>query len=573
MSNNEVRTFDGFGNNLDNPEWGAANQRLLRRGSEFDNRAGGVYQRPSSSEPSAYAYNDGVEDLARGLSTNPRVISNLLCKEISVERDPDLTDMMWAWGQYLDHEIDVTRGQESAAEAESADILVPGNDPEPTAQGGSIPFGRSSFDPHSGTGTDNPREQRNDISAYIDASNVYGSDANRALALRALDGMGKMKTSSTNLLPLNTTGLPNDLPPDRSNPETFFVSGDTRVNETAVLTAMHTLFMREHNRVCDEIAAASPVGLPPTSDPVARDECLYQCARRYVSALEQVVTYEEFLPALLGPPRTRRPFPFPFPFPFPGSFRVSIGVQPYTGYKSRVNAGIDNVFSTACYRLGHSMLSETVKTPNLGTDDSSLRDLFFSPSMVQHMQTNGIEAFLEGLPQQKMRKINTRIVESVRSFLFGPPTAQGLLDLGALNIQRGRDHGLPDYNSCRKLFGLRRYTSFEAMTGNDLNLAAALSQAYDGNINLIDPWIGGLAEKPSGQARVGQFIGLVLRDQFERLRDGDRFWYENDDAFDEPCMQVLGTVNDLRATRLSDVVRRNTSLTGSRVPDDMFRGI
>lgn len=571
MSNEEVRTYDGFGNNIDNPEWGAANQRLLRRGSEFDNRAGGVYQRPTSSEPSGFAYNDGVEDLARGLSTNPRVISNLLCKEASIERDPDLTDMMWAWGQYLDHEIDVTRGQESPADGEAADILVPGNDPEPTAQGGAISFGRSAFDSHSGTGPDNPREQRNDISAYIDASNVYGSDANRSLALRALDGTGKMKTSSANLLPLNTMGLPNDLPPDRPNPDTYFVSGDTRVNETAVLTAMHTLFIREHNRVCGEIATANPAGLPPTSDPVARDECLYQCARRYVAALEQVITYEEFLPALLGPPRRLRPFPFPFGWL--KRFLSDIGIQPYTGYKSKVNAGIDNVFSTACYRLGHSMLSETVKTPNLGTGDTTLREMFFSSSMVQYMQTNGIEAFLEGLSQQKMRKINTRIVESVRSFLFGPPTAQGLLDLAALNIQRGRDHGLPDYNTCRKLYGLQPYASFEDMTGNDLNLAAAMSQAYGGNVNLVDPWIGGLTEKPKGQARVGLFIGMVLRDQFERLRDGDRFWYENDDAFNEPCMQVMGTVDNLRQTRLSDVIRRNTTLTGSRVPDDMFRGV
>ena len=105
-------------------------------------------------------------------------------------------------------------------------------------------FNRSLYDPDTGTGLDNPRQQINEISAWIDASNVYGSDLERATALRTLDGTGRLKTSAGNLLPFNTEGFANA---GGSGP-TLFLAGDVRANEQIGLTAMHVLFMREHNR-------------------------------------------------------------------------------------------------------------------------------------------------------------------------------------------------------------------------------------------------------------------------------------------------------------------------------------
>jgi peroxidase len=541
----EVQTYDGWGNNIENPEWGAADQKLLRRGSEIPDRFG-EWHRPRFGrprEPEGYAYNDGVASLARGSSTNPRVISNLLCKETGAPvLDPDMNDTVWAWGQYLDHEIDITPEGEGD-EAETANILIPSNDGT-LAAGGEIQFTRSAFDPYSSTDEDNPREQRNNISSYVDATNVYGNSANRVMALRALDGTGKLKTGANNLLPFNTDELPNAAPAG-ADPKTFFVSGDIRANETAVLASMHTLFMREHNRLCDEIANNAGATLP--ADPIARDEHIFQAARRVVSAIEQSITYNEFLPALLGAEGTTR-----------------VSLDPYYGYRRRANAGIDTLFSTACFRLGHSMLSETVQTPGANSGTTDLKDMFFQPDL---LTSNGIEPYLGGLASQNMRKIDTRVVEAVRSFLFGPPTNAGLLDLAALNIQRGRDHGLPDYNTCRDLFDLRRRETFEDITGGDAALAAVLSQAYGGNINIIDPWIGGLAEPHVPGAHVGRFIGTVLHDQFTRARSGDRFWYERDPFFNTPTLQAIVTVNDIRNTKLGDVVNRNTSLT---VPANMF---
>lgn len=127
----------------------------------------------------------------------------------------------------------------------------------------------------------------NQITHFIDASNVYGSDDVRAAALRTNDGTGRLLVSAGDLLPFNSPGLPNA---GGTGPE-LFLAGDVRANEQVGLTAMHALFVREHNRLAAEIAGSSPE---------LTGEEIYQEARRFVGALMQSITYNEFLPALLG---------------------------------------------------------------------------------------------------------------------------------------------------------------------------------------------------------------------------------------------------------------------------------
>jgi hypothetical protein len=119
---------------------------------------------------------------------------------------------------------------------------------------------------------------------------IYGSDEARALALRTLGGDGKLKTSSGNLLPLNTFGLDNGTG-GSVDPTKFYVAGDLRANDEIGLTAVHTLMMREHNRLAEQIAIVNPSW---------DDEAIYQRARKLVGAEIQVITFNEFLPALLG---------------------------------------------------------------------------------------------------------------------------------------------------------------------------------------------------------------------------------------------------------------------------------
>ena len=275
-----------------------------------------------------------------------------------------------------------------------------------------------------------------------------------------------------------------------------FLAGDERVNENAALIAMHTLFVREHNRLCDELKRKKFRNLD--------DERLYQLARRYVAGMVQAITYNEYLPALLGPKAVRR----------------------YSGYKKKVDPSVSNVFSNAAFRFGHTTVSETLlRLDNdanvIPAGNLALKDAFFNPSLVNSYEDIGY--LLKGQSAQVMQEIDTKVISGLRNFLFGAPGAGGL-DLFSINLQRGRGHGLPDYNTFRAAFGLSTRTSFNQIT-SDTELATNLNNLC-GSVDELDVWIGILAEDHAEGASIGELGVAIIADQFTRLRDADRFWYK-----------------------------------------------
>jgi peroxidase len=497
----EIRTIDGLGNNTERPEWGSSGVPFLRL-------AGNDYA-------------DGLSVPSGATRLSPREISNLCAaQETSIPNNQNASDYVWQWGQFLDHDIDETP---VAAPAEEFDIRVPAGDPyfDPNSTGTqTISLDRSSYETINGV-----RQQVNEITAFIDASNVYGSDDERADALRTFDGTGRLRTSAGGLLPFNDLGLENA----PANSPNFFLAGDIRANEQVGLTAMHTLFVREHNFWADEFA---------TSRPDANGDDLYEFARAIVIAEMQAITVREFLPVLLGPD------------PLP----------PYQGYRSDLNPGIANCFATASYRVGHSMLSEMLlrldrNGSEIDAGHLALSEAFFNP---QWIIADGIAPVLRGLAAQPAQAVDTYVIDAVRNFLFGQPGAGGF-DLPALNIQRGRDHGIPDLNSLRRAYGLQPYTTF-AEINPDPQVIENLSLAYAG-VDEIDAWVGGLAEPPVRGGMVGQTWSAILRDQFTRLRDGDRFWYA---VYLPPELRDL-----VEAQTLDRIIRRNTPI-GNELPSDVF---
>jgi peroxidase len=502
----EARAIDGSGNNVANPAWGAAGTNLLRL--------------------TAVEYGDGVSTPAGASRSNARVISNSLSAQSAPAPSSNReSDFAWQWGQFVDHDIDLA---EIADPKEPFDIPVPQGDPylDPAGTGTQvIELDRSAWDPATGTNGANPRQQPNFVTAFIDASNVYGSDAIRADALRLLDGSGKLETSAGDLPPFNDEGLPNA----GGFSQLLFLAGDIRANEQLALTSMHTLFIREHNRLCDKMIV---------EEPTLSGEELYQRARAIVGAEMQVITYKEFLPVLLGPN----------------------ALPPYAGYDPQVNPGIANVFATAGYRMGHSMLPEELMRLDqygfpIPQGNVRLKNAFFAPDKL--INEGGIDPLLRGLAFQTTQRIDLLVTDAVRNFLFGHGGAG--LDLAALNIQRGRDHGLPDYNQARVDYGLAPVTSF-AEIGSDPAVHAALASLYP-SVGEVDAWVGGLAEDPVPGAMVGELVRAILVDQFERLRDGDRFWYQNTFSGD--------LLAEIESTRLGGVVRRNTSI-GEELQSNVF---
>lgn len=502
-----TRSIDGTNNNILSPDMNSTDTQLVRM-ADAD-------------------YADGVSALAGAGRPSPRLISNtVLAQAVSTQTAILASDYLWQWGQFLDHDVDLTDGVQPA---EPANIAMPAGDVQfdPNNAGDVVmSFNRSIYDKATGLGADNPRQQLNEITGWIDASNVYGSDDERAAALRTLDGSGKLKTSEGNLLPFNTVGLSNAGGPS----DTLFLAGDVRANEQVGLTAMHTLFMREHNRIATRIARRRPN--------LSGDE-IYQRARRRVAAQMQVITYQEFLPVLLGPD----------------------ALTEYGGYNPDVDASIRNEFSTAAYRLGHSLLSPQILRLNRRGNETrfgnlALRDAFFAPHKI--INEGGIAPILRGLAKQTCQDLDELIIDDVRNFLFGQP-GNGGFDLASLNIQRGRDHGLASYNETRVALGLDPATSFADVSSNP-ETQAKLAEAYT-NVADIDLWVGGLAEDKVAGALVGELFFAILKDQFERLRDGDRFWYEN--------IMSTRAARAMERTTLAKVIRRNTRI-GREIQENVF---
>ncbi len=499
----EDRTIDGSGNNMSNPLWGAAGTDLLR------------------IAPAVYG--DGVSTPSGSGRPNPRDVSNTVVAQTGpMPNSFGLSDWVFQWGQFIDHDLDLT----TTSTTEFFNIPIPQGDPifDPNSTGTQfMPFPRSVYDSATGLGPGNPRQQVNAITSFLDGSMIYGSDPMRAAALRAGSG-GHLLTSAGNLLPLNTMGLANG---DNGDPnhDQYYVAGDVRVNEQVGLTAVQTLFMREHNRQADLLAAQHPTWT---------DDQIYQQARKIVGGEIQSITYREFLPALLGASA-------------PSATSV---------YNPNVNPSIATEFSTAFFRFGHSMLSQQLlRIQNDGSPASggplSLQDCFFQHQNLS--SPNQIDYILKGLATDQQQEIDTHIVDGVRNFLFGEPIPGSGQDLACLNIQRGRDHGLPDYNTIRTAYGLSPVTTFAQIT-SDLTLQAVLQSVY-GDVNNIDPWVGGLSEDHLPGMEVGPLIAASLIDQFTRLRDGDRLWFENDPSLTPEELAWLNSVE------LSDIIRADTGIT------------
>jgi hypothetical protein len=517
VMSSQNRTLDGSENNLSNPTWGAAGQEL------------------NHLIPTAYS--DGISSPSLTDSPNARELSNLLFEQN--ENMPDLnglSDFCWTFGQFVDHDIILVHTDEN----ESITVDIPTGDPhfDPMGTGNEqFIISRSEFDPATGTDMSNPRININSLSSWIDASGIYGSDTEHANWLRAYAN-SKLITSEGNMLPFNTFNGNYDHTIDPNAPAMiiegmplakFYVSGDLRANEQPTLIAMHTLFHREHNRRAELLDIAHPGWT---------DEEIYQRARKEVGALIAHITYNEYLPAL------------------------GLDIGPYAGYDDDIYPNVMNSFSSAAFRIGHTQINESlIRLDNLGDTISfgsiDLKDCFFMPQVVH--EQGGISPFLQGAATQTQQAFDTRIIGDLRNFMFGAP-GEGGMDLATINITRGRERGLPDFNTLREELGLTPFQSFDEVCSDPL-MVLALEEAYV-SIEKMDAWVGMLSEDMLPGTSLGETMETILSMQFENLREGDRFFYLNDPAF------TVDEITELEELTLADVIRLNTDIT--LIQDQVF---
>lgn len=339
--------------------------------------------------------------------------------------------------------------------------------------------------------------QVNKITGFLDLSVLYGSQKERTDILRTGKN-GKLLHQQGEVVPPNTKQAPN-LNLLHGPRDKMLVSGDNRVNVQPGLIALHSVLSREHNLICDELMDHYGKG-------VMDDETLFQHARALTRAKWQKIVWDEFLPTIIGTKEFQK-------------------LGSYQGYNESIKFGIFNEFSTAAFRFGHSQIGndmlrfdENWKMSKYG--HLPLRDAYFNPGRIIH--EGGIEPLLRGMLKQYSQNVDTLFTDAVRNFLFGTNTRG--LDLASIGIQRGRDHGLPDYNTVRQAIGLTKRTSYDQISSNqDMQEKFKVYPSIDD----LDLWVGGLAEDHIDGGCVGETFARIIAEQFRILRDGDRFWYEN----------------------------------------------
>ena len=273
---------------------------------------------------------------------------------------------------------------------------------------------------------------------------------------------------------------------------------------------MHTIFVREHNRIVKEFG-----NINTNWD----GERKYQEARKIVGAILQKITYEDFLPLILGPN----------------------SLKPYNYYQPNVNPGIFNSFATAAFRFGHSLIRPTFDILNKNfepiADPLPLRLAFFNNTLIKKL---GIEPFLLGLLANSSEKFDRELANDLLEELFQRPNSTGL-NLAALNIQRGRDHGLPGYNSFRVACGLKSASTFYDTRNEIKNFRTRLilKKLYNDDPARADLWVSLLAEDPVRDGVVGPTAKCIIQKQMEALRDGDRFFYLNKFVFSSKQLREI----------------------------------
>lgn len=562
---NKYRTANSVCNNRKNPLLGAANTPLARwLPSIYED---GISQ-PVGWNPGRL-HNSVVLPLVRLVSN--RILST---KDADVQGDGEYTHMVTFFGQWNDHDLSFTptspsiRSFSSGIDCDAScarsepcfPIQIPAGDPR-LPKDSCLPVFRSAPTCGSGNsafmfgGVSNVREQINSLTAFLDVGQLYGSDEGLARELRDLSNdKGRLLVNDRfqdigrDLLPftkvvsnmcstrnqiLNTTGLP-EVP--------CFVAGDVRVNENSALISLHTLFMREHNRLA---------GILSVLNPHWSSETLYQEARKIMGAYHQIIVFRDYLPHIVG------------------SDTMKKLLGPYPGYDQNIDPSIANIFATAAYRFAHVTIQPLVFRMNENFEDHPqfpsvpLFKAFFSPWRV--VFEGGIDPLIRGLISRpaKLNQQNHMLVDALREKLFAFASHISM-DLASLNMQRSRDHGLQGYTAWRKFCNLsepRNEAELAAVLKNT-DLARRLIEHYRTPAN-IDVWLGGVAEPFVPGGRVGPLFSCLIGTQFQKIRQGDRLWWENRGVFTKRQRESLITMS------LARIICDNTGI--KKVPADPFR--
>ncbi|XP_001649029.3 chorion peroxidase-like [Aedes aegypti] len=364
------------------------------------------------------------------------------------------------------------------------------------------------------------------VTHFLDASTVYGSTDDVAAELRAFH-QGRLRDSFPNGIEL----LPFTRHRERCVPwaRVCYEAGDIRVNQLLALTMVHTLFMREHNRLASGLSQVNPHW---------DDERLYQEARRILIAEYQNVIFNEFLPILLGRERVQQ-----------------LGlVDPFDTYTNYYDPNLRPMtfaeVAAAAHRYGHSLVEGFFRLlfRDEPPKDVFIKDIFNDPSLT--LIPNSFDIMMFSFGQQPMEQMDHFITTGLTRFLFKERKPFGS-DLASINIQRGRDFALRPYNDYREWAGLGRITDFSQLG----EMGALLARVYESPDD-VDLWPGGVLESPTDGAVIGPTFAALLTAGYTRYKHADRYYFTNGPEVN-PGAFTLQQLGEIRRTTLAGIICAN----------------
>ncbi|XP_077495603.1 salivary peroxidase/catechol oxidase-like isoform X2 [Amblyomma americanum] len=542
----KYREADGTCNNLQNPGWGSAAScmnRLL----------------PA-------AYQDGV--------SSPRVAANGSAlpnaRKISYTVHPNtshpatnITHLVMQFGQFLDHDFALaplmpdpgeiinlgnpnnvidccSPGKRNASNCFSIDLF-----PDDPFFG---QFGQTCMNlPRSAACTRctlGQRQQQDILTSYIDTSQIYGSSQADTLRLRSMSG-GRLKNQyyifAGELLP-RSFHVNEDRCSNPSNRQYCFRAGDERANEHPGLTAVHTTFLRHHNRIAGQLFL---------SNIFLSDEQLFQRTKRIVECQFQHIVFSEWLPIILGPAAMSR-------------FGLTPLSSGFTTYNASIDATMLNEFAAAAFRLGHTLIDGTFHADRLLSSTTfELQNNYFFPF---EFYNGFLEPVLRGLMQQRAQTFDRDVTDGVTNHLYRLRNESFGLDLIALNLQRAREHGVRPYVDYFYFCTGVNLTSFDALKQYVDNDVVELYKVLYNNVRDIDLFTASISEFSVAGGIVGPTFACILGHMFQRLKYGDRFFYEHQGQAGSLTAAQLAQI---RRITLAKIICENTGV--DLVSPNVFR--
>ncbi|ESO87606.1 hypothetical protein LOTGIDRAFT_235056 [Lottia gigantea] len=569
----ELTPQDGYYNNLLHPDWGAIDGQLLR--------------------PSRPDYSDSVFEPSGTDRPNPFTVSDTAhFGEPGNGSARGRNSLLVFFGQQVVEEI--MDSQRPGCPREFFNVKVPTGHPIYDREGkGNIemPLLRTRFDQRTGYSPNNPRQQLNEITPYIDGGLMYGTskawtDTLRSFKNGELLAEGNEEDIKLSFPNQNDIRLPMaNPPPPREHilkpVNRFYRLGNPRGNENPMLLAFGVMWFRWHNVVARKLKLQHPTW---------NDEQLFNRARQFVIAHHQNIVMYEWLPKWISIYENG----------------TEENISDYSGYKPNVHPGISQEFQAAALRFGHTLVPSGIftrkivdngqckVTSNIITNGTGhnvpytgirVCTSFWNSQLLLISQISifgdgnkvpleteepGIDSVFLGMIHTLSEKEDHIIVTDLRvaqstGNVFGPLDFNQR-DLAAINIQRGRDHGLPGYNEIRQTYGLNRLGNWSDINPDLTEILEKLRELYDNDTapDNLDIFTGGLLETTDDG--LGPLFKAITIEQFERIRDGDRFWFENrnNGIFSD------AEIEEIKQITLKDIIDNTTNIGADQMSNSVF---